>query len=81
MSGFETTRRLFWDGPRNFEPRSGDGDMIWHPLTKHLHNTSGRTFDSPMYHLTYNRPNTRRNFSGIEFRTLKPPVPRLTPYH
>ncbi|GBM83546.1 hypothetical protein AVEN_272014-1 [Araneus ventricosus] len=26
MSRFAATRGLFWDGPRNFEPRSYDGD-------------------------------------------------------
>ncbi|GBL62988.1 hypothetical protein AVEN_125894-1, partial [Araneus ventricosus] len=28
-SHFETTRGLFWDGPRNFEPWSGDEDDAW----------------------------------------------------
>ncbi|GBL98433.1 hypothetical protein AVEN_187762-1 [Araneus ventricosus] len=27
-SRFEATRRLFWDGPRNFEPHSDDEDDI-----------------------------------------------------
>ncbi|GBM11903.1 Transposon Tf2-6 polyprotein [Araneus ventricosus] len=30
-SCFEATRGLFWDGPRNFELRSDDEDLSWHP--------------------------------------------------
>ncbi|GBM21284.1 hypothetical protein AVEN_53857-1, partial [Araneus ventricosus] len=33
------------------------------------------------YYLTSNKPNTRRIFSGIGFRTSIPPVPKPTPYH
>ncbi|GBN74366.1 hypothetical protein AVEN_111400-1, partial [Araneus ventricosus] len=38
-------------------------------------------FCLPKYDLTCNRPNTRRIFSGIGFRTRSPPAQRPTPYH
>ncbi|GBO28602.1 hypothetical protein AVEN_99700-1 [Araneus ventricosus] len=64
--------RLFWDGPRNFELRSGDeGDT-----RAGTPSPSFRT--SPMggrlvttYNLTCSRPHTRRIFIGIGFRTLR----------
>ncbi|GBN83635.1 hypothetical protein AVEN_114234-1 [Araneus ventricosus] len=35
----------------------------------------------PTYHLTCNRSNTRRIFSGIGFRTWNPSAPKRRPYH
>ncbi|GBO41762.1 hypothetical protein AVEN_24533-1 [Araneus ventricosus] len=59
---FEATRRLFWDGTRNFEPRS-DAERTTPKLAPPLqtfppHQREGVW--SPSYDLTGNRPNTRR---------------------
>ncbi|GBL72195.1 hypothetical protein AVEN_115176-1 [Araneus ventricosus] len=35
----------------------------------------------PTYDLACNRPNTRRIFSGIGFRTWSPLAPKSRPYH
>ncbi|GBM23440.1 hypothetical protein AVEN_181563-1 [Araneus ventricosus] len=70
------TRGLFWDGPRNFESRSNDGDD---PSPNfHATPTGGRL--ATTYDLTCNRPHTRRIFSGIGFRTWNPPAPKPRPY-
>ncbi|GBM90823.1 hypothetical protein AVEN_103541-1 [Araneus ventricosus] len=58
-SRFEVAGGLFWDGLRNFEPRSDDKDDTWAVTT------------TP----TGGRPNTRRIFSGIGFRNWNLPVP------
>ncbi|GBO02334.1 hypothetical protein AVEN_211611-1 [Araneus ventricosus] len=42
--------------------------------------TSARGRLAPTYDLTCNRPNTRRIFSGIGFRTWNPPVSKQAPY-
>ncbi|GBM07014.1 hypothetical protein AVEN_63460-1 [Araneus ventricosus] len=41
--------------------------------------TGGRL--ATTYDLTCNRPNTRRIFSEIRFRTWKPPIPKPRPCH
>ncbi|GBN28483.1 hypothetical protein AVEN_91002-1 [Araneus ventricosus] len=72
-SQFQPKRVLFWGGPRNFEPRSDDEDDT--------EDTKGRTFGLT-YDLTCKRPNPRRIFSGIGFRTWNPSGPqKLRPYH
>ncbi|GBN70773.1 hypothetical protein AVEN_84384-1 [Araneus ventricosus] len=78
-SRFEATRGLFWDGPRNFEPRSDDEDdtRAGTPSTKfHATPTGGRL--TTTYDLACNRPHTRRIFSGIGSRTLRPQSRDLT---
>ncbi|GBM27049.1 hypothetical protein AVEN_256968-1 [Araneus ventricosus] len=42
-------------------------------LSKLPHHTNGSTFAQ---YTTFNRPNTRRIFCGIEFRTWNPPAPK-----
>ncbi|GBM97638.1 hypothetical protein AVEN_101954-1 [Araneus ventricosus] len=74
-SRFEATRRLFWDGPRNFEPRSDDEDDAWAGTSLSKTSTPHRRL-APMYDLACNRPNARRIFSGIGFRTWNPPAPK-----
>ncbi|GBO02109.1 hypothetical protein AVEN_90746-1, partial [Araneus ventricosus] len=75
------TRGLFWDGPRNFEPRSDDEDDAWAGASYLSFRTTptGRRL-ATMYDLTCNRPHTRRIFSRCGFRTWNPPVPKLRPY-
>ncbi|GBN09880.1 hypothetical protein AVEN_108879-1 [Araneus ventricosus] len=58
MSRFEITRGLFWDEPRNFEPRPNEkvDTRSWHPLSKLLHQTNGKTlpcerFQVPQIHI------------------------------
>ncbi|GBM69831.1 hypothetical protein AVEN_198538-1 [Araneus ventricosus] len=71
MPRLETSRGIFWSGPRNFEPRSDDEDdtLARTPLSKLPHLTSGRTLGPITYELRCNRPKARRIFSSIEFRT------------
>ncbi|GBO00223.1 hypothetical protein AVEN_186615-1 [Araneus ventricosus] len=45
MSRFEATQGLFWDGPRNFEPRSDTRTSELAPPLKSLHHNSEKTFD------------------------------------
>ncbi|GBN84815.1 hypothetical protein AVEN_212101-1, partial [Araneus ventricosus] len=71
------TRGLFWDGPRNFEPRSDDEDGICAGTPSpnfHATPTGGRL--ATTYDLACNRLHIRRIFSGIEFRTWNPPAPK-----
>ncbi|GBM03123.1 hypothetical protein AVEN_200815-1 [Araneus ventricosus] len=66
-SRFEATRGLYWDGPRNFEPRSHDEDDAGAgapsprfraaPVGGRLATTSD---------LACNRPDTRLIFNGIK---------------
>ncbi|GBM45108.1 hypothetical protein AVEN_251836-1 [Araneus ventricosus] len=79
-SRFEATRGLFWDGPRNFEPRSDEEDDI----SAGLSSPNFRAIPvegclATTYDLACNRPHTRRIFSGIRFRASPTPKPR--PYH
>ncbi|GBO37328.1 hypothetical protein AVEN_55899-1 [Araneus ventricosus] len=74
--------RLFWDGPRNFEPRLDDEDDtdLAPPLqTSALHQRED--IWPPTYDLKCNNPNTWRIFSGIGFRSWNPPDPKSIPYH
>ncbi|GBM96674.1 hypothetical protein AVEN_69283-1 [Araneus ventricosus] len=73
-SRFEAIRRLFWDGPRNFEPRSDDEDDTSYlaPTSPNFHATQTRGRLATTYDLACNRPHTRQIFSGIGFRTLRP---------
>ncbi|GBM61684.1 hypothetical protein AVEN_57116-1 [Araneus ventricosus] len=75
-SRFEAARGLFWDGPRNFEPRSDvEGDI------PNFHATpTGGPLDTT-YDLACNLSHTWRIFSGISFRTWKPPAPKPRPCH
>ncbi|GBL92757.1 hypothetical protein AVEN_213694-1 [Araneus ventricosus] len=75
---FAATRGLFWDGPRNFEPRSDDEDDTPSP-NFHATPTGGRL--ATTYDLSCDRPHTRRIFGGIGFRTRNPPAPKPRPYH
>ncbi|GBM74784.1 hypothetical protein AVEN_38714-1 [Araneus ventricosus] len=69
-SRFEATRGLFWDDPRNFEPRSEDDTTAGTPSPNfHVTPTGGRL--ATTYHLACNRPHTRRIFSGIG--SIRPP--------
>ncbi|GBO06676.1 hypothetical protein AVEN_79355-1 [Araneus ventricosus] len=78
-SRFEATRGLFWDGPRNFEPRSDDDTWVGTSSPSfHATLTGGRLAST--YDLACNRPHTRRIFSGIGFRTWNPPAPKPIPY-
>ncbi|GBN48056.1 hypothetical protein AVEN_38326-1, partial [Araneus ventricosus] len=78
-SHFEATRGIFWDRPRNFEPRSDDEDDAVSCLSRMSvchHSPNFRTTPvvgrlTPSYDLTRSRPNTRRIFSGIGFRPWK----------
>ncbi|GBO34344.1 hypothetical protein AVEN_39630-1 [Araneus ventricosus] len=47
-SVFEAIRRLFWDEPRNFEPRSDDENdtRAGTPFSRPPRHTSGRAFDT-----------------------------------
>ncbi|GBN61477.1 hypothetical protein AVEN_263400-1 [Araneus ventricosus] len=56
-SRFEATRGFFWDGPRNFEPRSDDD--TWAGALPLQASTPRRRGDSGLH--------TRRIFSGIGF--------------
>ncbi|GBN10021.1 hypothetical protein AVEN_33530-1 [Araneus ventricosus] len=84
-SRFEATRGLYWDGPRNFEPRSDDDS--WADTYTLLHRTTptgGRL--PPTHDFACNRHNKRRIFSGIACRTHGPQSRDLTtkpsrPFH
>ncbi|GBM99918.1 hypothetical protein AVEN_248275-1 [Araneus ventricosus] len=80
-SRFEATRGLFWDGPRNFEPRSDDEDDTYElaPPSPNFHATAAGGRLTTTYDLTCNRPHTRRIFSGIGIRTWNPPAPKPRP--
>ncbi|GBN61340.1 hypothetical protein AVEN_265253-1, partial [Araneus ventricosus] len=81
-SRFEATRGLFWDGPRNFEPRSDDEDDTCAGTPSpnfHATPTGGRL--ATTHDLACNRPHTRRIFSGIGSRTWNPLAPKPRPYH
>ncbi|GBM82761.1 hypothetical protein AVEN_272318-1 [Araneus ventricosus] len=81
-SRFESTRGLFWDGPRNFHPRSDDEDDTRAGTpSPNFHATPTRRRLATTYDLTCNRPHTRQIFSGIGFRTWNPPAPKPRPYH
>ncbi|GBM56653.1 hypothetical protein AVEN_123136-1 [Araneus ventricosus] len=81
-SRFEATRGLFWDGPRNSEPRSDDEDNTSAGTpSPNFHTTPTGVRLTTTYDLTCNRPHTRRFFSGIGFRTWNPPAPKPRPYH
>ncbi|GBM68153.1 hypothetical protein AVEN_16436-1 [Araneus ventricosus] len=76
-SRFEATPVLFWDGPviLNF------CQMTMPELALPLHTSEPHQREvvwPPTYDLTYNRPNTRRIFRGIRFRTLWPQCRDLT---
>ncbi|GBN16466.1 hypothetical protein AVEN_196922-1 [Araneus ventricosus] len=79
-SRFEVTRGLIWDGHRNVEPRLDDDtwDGVPSPCFRAMP-TGGRL--APTYDLACKRPNPRRIFSGIGFRTWNFPAPKLRPYH
>ncbi|GBO03509.1 hypothetical protein AVEN_202567-1, partial [Araneus ventricosus] len=67
---------------RNFEPRSDDEDDAWagtYSPSFHATPTGGSLATS--YDLACGRPHTRWIFSGIGFRTWKPPTTRPRPYH
>ncbi|GBL84706.1 hypothetical protein AVEN_191151-1 [Araneus ventricosus] len=73
ISRFEATRGLFWDGSRNFEPRSEDEDdtRAGTPSTSfHATPTGGRLVTT--YDIACSRPHTRRIFSEIGFRAWSP---------
>ncbi|GBM47426.1 hypothetical protein AVEN_175605-1 [Araneus ventricosus] len=74
----QETRGLFWDGPRNFEPRSDDEDDTPSP---NFYATPTERRLATTHDLACNRLHTRRIFSGIGFRTWSPPPPRPRPYH
>ncbi|GBM50111.1 hypothetical protein AVEN_185497-1 [Araneus ventricosus] len=81
-SRFEATRGLFWDGRRNFEPRSDDEatpELV--PLFPNFHATPTGGRLTTTYDLTCSRPHTRRIFSGIGFRAWSPPAAQPRPYH
>ncbi|GBL83508.1 hypothetical protein AVEN_196355-1 [Araneus ventricosus] len=71
---FEATRGLFWDEPRNFEPRSYNEPELASPLqTSKPHQREGVR--------PCNTPHTPRIFGGIGFRSWNPPAPKPRPYH
>ncbi|GBM07860.1 hypothetical protein AVEN_96481-1 [Araneus ventricosus] len=51
------------------------------PPSPNFRTTLAKGRFTPTYDLTCNRPNTRRIFNGIEFRTWSPPAPKPRPYH
>ncbi|GBM00423.1 hypothetical protein AVEN_179232-1 [Araneus ventricosus] len=80
MSQFEATRGLFWDRPPNFEPRSDDEDDTRAGTPSPNFRTTPTEGHLPRtYDLTCNRPNTRRIFSEIGFRSWNPPTPKPKP--
>ncbi|GBM52788.1 hypothetical protein AVEN_34201-1 [Araneus ventricosus] len=76
-----TTRGLFWDGPRDFEPRSDDEDEELASPFPNFHATPMGGRLTTTYDLACNRPHTRRIFSGSGFRAWSPPAPQPRPYH
>ncbi|GBN34755.1 hypothetical protein AVEN_81519-1 [Araneus ventricosus] len=67
------TRGLFWDEPRNFEPRSDDEDDAWAVTPSpsfHATPKGGRL--ATTYDLACSRPHTRRIFGGIGSRVPGP---------
>ncbi|GBM64358.1 hypothetical protein AVEN_11011-1 [Araneus ventricosus] len=82
MSRFGGTRGLFWDGPRNIEPRSGDEEGTWAgTLSPSFRTTPTGGRLTPTYDLVCNMLNKRRIFSGIGFRAWNLAVPKPRPYH
>ncbi|GBO40528.1 hypothetical protein AVEN_138261-1 [Araneus ventricosus] len=78
----KTTRGLFWDGPRHFEPRSDDEDDTWAGRpSPSFHATPAGGRLTTMYDFACKRPHTQQIFSGIGFRAWNPPAPRPRPYH
>ncbi|GBM82178.1 hypothetical protein AVEN_178935-1 [Araneus ventricosus] len=69
-SRFEATRGLFWDEPRNFEPRSDDKDdtLAGNP-SPNFHTTPAGAHLAPTYDSPCSRPSTGRSANGIGFRT------------
>ncbi|GBO24501.1 hypothetical protein AVEN_145064-1 [Araneus ventricosus] len=79
---FEATRGLFWDGPRNFEPRSDDeDDTCADTPSPNFHATPAGGRLATTYDLMCSRPHARRIFGGIGFRAWNPPAPKPGPYH
>ncbi|GBN70294.1 hypothetical protein AVEN_249713-1 [Araneus ventricosus] len=78
----KSTRGLFWDGPRKFEPRSDDEHDAWDgtPSPKFNATPAGGRL-ATTYDLACSRSHTRWIFSGIGFRAWIPPAPRPIPYH
>ncbi|GBM59577.1 hypothetical protein AVEN_30078-1 [Araneus ventricosus] len=75
-------RGLFWDGPRNFEPRSDDEDDAGlAPPSPNFRATPTGGRLATAYGLACNGLHARRIFGGIEFRAWSPPPPRPRPYH
>ncbi|GBM78898.1 hypothetical protein AVEN_12522-1 [Araneus ventricosus] len=80
MSRFEATRGLFCNGNHNFQPRPDDeNDTLPGNCSPNFHTTPAGGYLTLMYDLKWNRPNTRRIFSGIGFRTWNPPHPKRKP--
>ncbi|GBM06485.1 hypothetical protein AVEN_58326-1 [Araneus ventricosus] len=77
-SRFETTRGLFRDLPRNFEPRSdGEDDTELAPSFPSFRATPVGGRLATTYDLSCSRPHTRRIFGGIGFRLSGPGVETL----
>ncbi|GBN16058.1 hypothetical protein AVEN_197252-1 [Araneus ventricosus] len=78
-SRFEATRGLFWEKPPNFKLRTDDTD----DTRAGTHSLNFRTTPTrdPTYNLTCNRPNTRKFFRGMKFRTWNLSSPKTRPYH
>ncbi|GBO10308.1 hypothetical protein AVEN_108406-1 [Araneus ventricosus] len=78
---FETSRGLFLDASRNYEPRSDNEDDIGAGTTSPNFRATlveGRL--STTYDLTCNRLYTRRIFRGSGLRAWNPLTPKPRPY-
>ncbi|GBM24737.1 hypothetical protein AVEN_141811-1 [Araneus ventricosus] len=81
-SRFEATRGLFWDEPRNFEPRSDDEDDTWAGSPSPNSTPHQRRDVWPLRMIwRATGPHTWRIFSGIGFRAWSPPTPKPISYH
>ncbi|GBN33278.1 hypothetical protein AVEN_124209-1 [Araneus ventricosus] len=77
-----STRGLFCDGPRNFEPRSHDEDdtRVGAPSSNFHTTPTGRRL-TPCLPLNVQQVQYTTDFSGIRFRTWDPPSPEPRPYY
>ncbi|GBO26345.1 hypothetical protein AVEN_88908-1 [Araneus ventricosus] len=76
MHRLEATRGLFWDGSRNYEPRSDDEDDIGvDTLTPNFRTTPAGERLVITYDLACNRPHTRWISIGIGFQAWSPKAP------
>ncbi|GBM91409.1 hypothetical protein AVEN_204279-1 [Araneus ventricosus] len=81
MSSFEATRGLFWDGPRNFEPRSDDEDdtRADKPLSKLPLHTNGWTFGHYLWFSVQQALHGRSSLeSGFEKGASAPKAEKLS---